>query len=92
VALAEINSRTQCIRVGFDLSTGDMEPYKGLECGLEAITNGMKTFKKHKVDSVDSDYYVGKIPINIFVLAALTVLHVSISLCAQKYQHIIRSL
>ena len=35
---------------------------------------------------------VGKIPINIFLLAALTVLHVSISLCAQKYQHIIRSL
>jgi hypothetical protein len=35
---------------------------------------------------------VGKIPINIFVLAVLTVLHVLISLCAQKYQHIIRPL
>jgi hypothetical protein len=35
---------------------------------------------------------VGKIPINIFVLAALMVLQVFISLCVQKYQHIIRSL
>ena len=48
------------------------------------------------VDSINNvrqfSYSVGKMPINIFVLAALTVLHVSISLCSQKYQRIIRSL